>query len=534
MERAQELALEKMERDLNSTDREKEDRSGLPPITTSSASCHFDSVGKSGFFSGKKGSPDCAEELELRTPLTKKGKKIDSLSVLFKTVPLTETTDVGKLDMIEGLNTNNVTARISIPSWSENERWTDAGQRPSPTEPTPPALALGPGLETLSGFASGSLTAPNEAKDEAPATPKPWPAPSLTPASQSPLPAPAKTEPEKPLSLWERKKLKMASPPAPVSSLFSGGDGANSSGTLGDASGGRGNIESVVMPAIAGDRQSIFLDTPRDQKRENQRENVVEGFLGSNPARRRNDSAQSQITTKPTRSPAPAPQKASGWGSWRNSLLTNIASAVDDRPPSLEPSTVKSKIEDPPRRFVPSQPPNSQSAGFGSLNKPGWGTGGGSGDNDGWEVTKPGPTPIAQKTSAGPTGSPLGWGRGAGFGSGVGKSLTVDTTTKSPGSRLDAAMPESIPESAIEIKHLPAPGGFGGAITKTSRDPSPARENVPESQTALIEQPEKIGVPVMPAEDDEFDWASLPRRKKKNKRGNVASVSRNLPAPEGS
>ena len=522
--------------DLNSTDREKEDRSSLLPITTSSASGCFDNVGKSVFLSGKKDLPDGAEELELRTPLTKKGKSINALSSLSKTVTLTETTDFGKLDMIEGLNTN-VSARISIPPRSENERWTDAEQGPSPTEPTPPALAPGPGLETLSSFASEFLTPPNEAKDEALATPKPWPAPSLTPASQSPLPAPAKIEPEKPLSLWERKKLKVANPPAPASSLFGGGDRANSSGIWGDISGGRGNIESITVPAIAGDRQSIFADTTRDQKRENQRENVVEGFLGSSPARRRNDSAQSQMTTKPT------PQKTSGWGSWGSSLLTNIASAVDDRSPSPEPPAVKPKIVDPPRGFAQSQPPKSQLAGFGSSNKPAWGTGGGLGDSNEWGAVKPGPTPIAQKTSTGPAwgakpmGSALGsggssWGSGTGlaFGSGVDKNLAVDAATKPLESSPNPAGLEVVPESVVEIKHVPAPGGFGSAQNgawgwvettetegskKTFRDSSPIREIVPKSQTEET---------ATPSEEDEFDWTNTKKKRQVVSVANTPSV----------
>jgi len=60
------------------------------------------------------------------------------------------------------------------------------------------------------------------------------------------------------------------------------------------------------MPTLVGDRRSIFTDTARDQKRKYQRENLVEGFLVSNPARRRNDPAQSQMTVKPVTTPAPA------------------------------------------------------------------------------------------------------------------------------------------------------------------------------------------------------------------------------------
>ena len=478
-ERAEKDAREEVERRAKEMaerlEREEEDHSGLPPIATSSAPGRFDGVGNFDL-PGKKYSPDGAEDL----------------------------------------NTSHVSARISVSSRSENERWMNGEQGPSTTGPTPPTLSPELGPETLLK-----------------------PAPSLTPAHRpqvpAPAPAPVKIEPEKPLSLWERKKLKVASPPAPASSLFGRGDGMNPSGIWGDVSDEGRNTESIVMPNIAGDRQSIFTDTARDQKRENQRENVIEGLLGSNPARRRNDSAQSQTTTKPAPkhpAPAPPPQKASGWGSWGSSL-TNIANAVTipDRTPSPELPPVKPKIEDPPRGFTPNQPPKSQPVGFGSLNKPAWGTGGGSGDNNAWGAAKPGPTPIAQKPSTGPAwgAKPVpstfgsggtGWRNGTSstFGSGVGKNLTVDTATKPLEGRPNTAGPENIPEWAVEIKDLPAPGGSGSAITKkTSRDPSPVRENAP--QTEVTEEPARTEKTATPAEDEEFDWASMPKKKKKNKRG---------------
>ncbi|KAF9642359.1 hypothetical protein BDM02DRAFT_3124623 [Thelephora ganbajun] len=312
------------------------------------------------------------------------------------------------------------------------------------------------------------------------------------------------------------------------------------------------------MPTLVGDRQSIFADTARDRKRENQRENVVEGFLGSNPARRRNDSAQSGMTTKPAPKPAPAPapvqQKSSGWGSWGSSLLTNIASAAPapDRSPSPEPPPVKPKIEDPPRGFTPNQPPKSQPAGFGPLNKPGWGTGGGTRDNNVWGAGKPGPAPITQKTSTGlswgakPTGSTFGsggtaWGSGTGstFGSGAGKNLTVDTATKPLERSPSTAGPENIPESAVKIKHVPAPGGLNSSIadndggwgaqddtwglseagkdegSKNSKVPSPI-EKAPETQTEEAATPAEEG----------FDWANQGKKK-----GPVSSVTQTPSAP---
>ncbi|KAF9642247.1 hypothetical protein BDM02DRAFT_2470886 [Thelephora ganbajun] len=506
--------------DLGSIEK-KDEPSGPPPIITSSIPGSI--LGGAGnfdiFATEKKDSPGCAEEVELRTPLTKKGKKgIDSLSNLSKVATPTEAADLGKLDILEDPGLNNASARVSISL--ENERFLDAEQEPSPTKPTRLVLAPEVPPEALSSTASESLKASKDVKDDVPTTPKHWPAPPLTTTHQpqipTPAPAPAKTEPEKPLSLWERKKLNAATPPAPASSLFGGGGTMNSLSVWGDVSGG-GNAESIAMPTLVGDRQSIFTDTARDRKRENQRENVTGGFLGSNPARRRNDSAQSGMTAKPVPKPAPAPapvqQKSSGWGSWGSSVLANIASATadPDRSPSPELPPVKPKIEDPPRRFTPSQPPKSQPAGFGPLSKPGWGTGGGTGDNNVWGAGKPGPAPITQKTSTGPS-----WGAkptGSMFGSGVGKNLTVDTATKSLERGLSTTGPENTPESAVEVKHVLALGGFN---TKVS---SRVEEKAPKAQTEETGEPVRTEEVTTPAEEDEFDRAN------QGKKGHVTSVA---------
>ena len=208
-----------------------------------------------------------------------------------------------------------------------NGRWTSAERGPSPTEPTTPAPK--PGLEAPPKTTPELFRMPKEVKDEVPTTPKTSPVPSLGSLRRSqvptPSPVPAKTEPEKPLSLWERKKPKAASPPTPGSSLFGGGDGIGVS-VWGDTSGG-GNAESVAIPTVVGDRQSVFADTDHDRKARNQRGNVVAGHLSTSSARRRND---------PT--PAP-PLKSSGWGSWRGSLIANIAdqAIIPQRSPSPGP-----------------------------------------------------------------------------------------------------------------------------------------------------------------------------------------------------
>jgi hypothetical protein len=90
----------------------------------------------------------------------------------------------------------------------------------------------------------------------------------------------------------------------------------------------------AAIPTIVGDHQPALTDAIRDQKEENQRRGAVQGLLGSNSARRRNDSAQSRMTARPTVKPPPVPppqkQNASGWGLWGTSLLNNVANAMDE------------------------------------------------------------------------------------------------------------------------------------------------------------------------------------------------------------
>jgi len=420
----------------------KGETSGLPPIITSSVPGGvFDGTSNFAdiFAAGKNDSPGGAEEVELRTPLTKKGKK--GINNLSKVATPTEPADLGKLDILENLNMNNMSARVSVSS--ENERFTDAEQGTS-RESTPPGLAPEVVPEALSSITSELLRAP-DIKVEVPTIPKPLPPPANPAQALAP-------EPEKPLPLWERKKLKTATQPAPASSLFGGGDAMSSSGVRGEAGGGGGNTESIVTPTLVGDHQSIFTDTARGQKRDDQRENLVEGFLGSNPARRRNDSAKLQMPASSVTKPVPPPQKSGGWGPWGDTLLGNIARVIVERSPSPEPPSVKPKIEDPPKGFTPNQPPKSQPAGFGSSNKPAWG-------NDGWGVVKTGPTPISQNTSTGPAwgakpigstpgpgGTPWGSGGGSLSGLGAGRNLTVDTTTKPLKSSPNPAWLKSITE----------------------------------------------------------------------------------------
>ena len=553
----------------------KDELSGLPSIITSSIPGGvFDGAGNFDFFAKKDSPGGAGEEVELRTPLTKKGKNgVNIPSDPSKVVPPSDTVDTGKLDILEDMGLTNVSARVSVSS--ENERFTDAEQGPSPPESTQRALAPDFLPETFSNFTSELLKTPQDLEGAVPTTPKPRSTPSLAHANPKvSVPAPGKIEPEKPLSLWERKKLKTAAQPTSASNPFGAEDTTNPSSTWGDTGGG-GGTETIPMPTITGtgDRQSVFTDTARDQKRENQRENLVEGFLGSNQGRRRNDSAQPQIATKPAAklapAPTPAPAQKSGWGSWGSSLLGGITGVVGapDRSPSPEPATVRPKIEDPPRGFTPNQPPKSQPAGFGSLNKPAWSGAGGSG-GDPWGSAKNGPTPVAQKTSTGPVwgakpafgpGTPS-WGNAnnSTFGSGVGRNLTVDTTTKPLENGPNTAGPENIPESAIEIKHVPAPGAFLHSSTtgkeeeagetqeddwrleaddrdngskKDSKLPSPVEEKASEQQAEEADEPAKTEETATPAEEEDTGWGGDTQAKKKKKKGQVISVAHTPSAP---
>ena len=188
---------------------------------------------------------------------------------------------------------------------------------------------------------------------------------------------------------------------------------------------------------------------------------------------------------KPKATPQPglAPtQRSSGWGSWGSSFLNPVVS-IPDRTPSPEPPLVRPTA---------------------------WGGTGGSGDNT-WGSSKNVPTPIAQKTSAvpawgtkpvsgfGPGVSTRGSTTGPSFGSGIPKNLTVDTMKKLLESSPNTVGLEDIPESAVDIKHVPRPGTFHTVETAT------------------------------PAEEDDFEWA-IPGGKKK---GHVVGQTPSVPnAPD--
>ena len=91
---------------------------------------------------------------------------------------------------------------------------------------------------------------------------------------------------------------------------------------------------------------------------------------------------------------------------------------------------------------------------------------------------------------------------------GTSKKITANTAPKLSESHLNASGPEDIPESAVEIKHVPSPGGFG-VFEDSSRDPLPIEEKEPAKEETAT-----------PAEEDEFDWAPRGKKNKKNKGGN--------------
>ena len=202
--------------DLCSIGRKDESRVPPPIITSSVPSGVFDGAGKFDFFS-KEGSPvGSEEEVELRTPLTRKGKNsINTPFGLVKVAARSVVVGVDKLDGFEGPGLGGMSARISISS--ENERFTDAEE--GPPEFSHPALPSEFTPEAFSNSTSKLLTVRCET---VPTTPQPWSTPSLTPAQpqvSKPPTAPAKTESDKPLSLWERKKLKTATQPTSTPDL---------------------------------------------------------------------------------------------------------------------------------------------------------------------------------------------------------------------------------------------------------------------------------------------------------------------------
>ena len=168
----------------------------------------------------------------------------------------------GIVNAVKGINVNNISVKISVPSKSGNERWMDEEQAPSPTELITSALAIKPGPEAPFNNTPELFKSPAEVEDNIPTTPV---ASLLTrqPQVPTPSPVPARAGPEKPLSLWERKKLKVVSPPATAYST---------SGIWGDGFDAGRSAESIVMPTITGNCPSISADTPRDQKGENQEE----------------------------------------------------------------------------------------------------------------------------------------------------------------------------------------------------------------------------------------------------------------------
>jgi len=242
--------------------------------------------------------------------------------------------------------------------------------------------------------------------------------------------------------------------------------------------------EPTAISTIVGDRQSVFTDTAHDQKREYQRQNTVEGLLVSSLARR-NDSTQSHTTSKPTPrpapSPAPAPQKSSGWGSWGSSLLgdnTWGAAKTGPTPIAQKPST-----------------------------RPSWGAKPAS--TPSWSA-KPAPTGPAwgAKPAVGSGGT--GWGNGTGPTLGSGLSKKIDTTVKPLESKPNPAGPENIPEGSVEIKHVPAPGGFGSLITDQNEKTGDVLGVAWGWEEADWKGPSKVLSPVLEKEPDPTKVAEEP------------------------
>lgn len=277
----------------------------------------------------------------------------------------------------------------------------------------------------------------------------------------------------------------------------------------------------------------------RDQKRENQRENLVEASSSSSQIRGTGSTrlkATAKPVATPTSAPAPAAQKLGGWESWRNSLLSNLAYVINEPSSPQAPPPVMPK--DPPKGFTPSWPSKNESTGFGSLNNPALGVSG-VGENSAWGAAKAGPAPTTEKTSAAsnldhkPAGSPIcsgetNWGSSTSE-SGGGQNLATGPRTKHAASSMNTASLENIPVVKIEL--VLTPGSIKGKKENGDtrereetgvKNPSPACEKAPKKQVEGIEEsakPEEVTV----ATEDEFDWVK-PRRRRRKQIAHVALV----------
>ena len=336
----------------------------------------------------------------------------NGLSNLPKAATPAVTADTRELDNPEDRNAANVPTKTT--TRLENERLADAAQCPPLVESISPALPPGAVPEALLNTRLEEPKEPKEVKDENPVSPQPQP---LLPLRESDVPPVAR--PKKPNHLRERKKVE-ATPPIPVFSSR-GGNGRNSQNIPGDPLSGW-NHEPASTPTTTGDRQSAPTEATPGRKREKRREDIVDGFSGSNPSER-NDSTQPNITTKPA--PVRAlPRKSSGWGSWG-------AAKIDPTPTAQKAST------------GPAWGVNPTGGIFGSR-----GTGRGS-------------------------------GTGSTFGGGVGENLPVDTATKPIGGSPTAAGPDEEAGDTWDYAWGSGEAIRNKASKKDTGPPSPTREKEP-------------------------------------------------------
>lgn len=297
---------QKNERDFGFTDT-KDEPSCLSQITTPSARTS-DGTGDRGLFLEKVSPGGVTEEVGLRTPLTNKGKNgiCTPLDLSNVAVP-SETVDTDRFGAPKNRWLDNISTRASNPL--ENEHFTDTEQGPSPTE-------LIPACEVVPGTFANSILelprSPQSVKGEAQATPKPLPAPFHTPGqSQVSAPSLAKAEPQSPLFLWEDKKIKATTQPAPASNSPDD-DAKNASGvwqTVGD----RRSVKTIKISTIVGTRY-LQSSSVRDQEREN------------------------PVTTKPA--PKPFPAGSSGqirWTSIPSNIYAIVIAALDIYPSPQSP-----------------------------------------------------------------------------------------------------------------------------------------------------------------------------------------------------
>ena len=353
--------------DFCSVEKKGESPGLSPTITSSVPGGIFDGANNFDFFP-KKDSPGGGAEI--RTPLQKEGTNgIDTPSNLSKVTVPSQTVDTG---ILEDSGPNHTSTRVTISS--ENERFTDAERDPSPPEPAHPTFtpedptipkpwptSLAPAQPQVSASSENERftdaergSSPPALAPEVPITPKPWPIPSTTPTQpqvSTPAPAPRTIEPEKPLSLWDHKKLKAAVQPAPVPAQKSSGWGTWGEFFLRDVSSAVADSSPSPVPVLPK-----IEDPPRGSAPNQPSKGQPAGFgslnkpawggaggLGDNPwggAKNRPTPIPQKTSTGPAWGAKPVGGFGPGTTAWGNtgSGIKNLTVNTTTKPPECSPN----------------------------------------------------------------------------------------------------------------------------------------------------------------------------------------------------